>query len=411
MSKHVTISLLALMYVLPVFTTVCSSDGSSDPGIPITVCTSTLDDSAQNGDGTATLIDSSQNGTRTYAIITLARRTTINGVITMDYMVHEPTSAPTALLVLIAGGQLDAGIVGAGSTLAAAGGNFLVRSAHLFAAQGYRVLTVDRPSDYTFYTGGSTSGYAYDGYRTSMAHAVDLSEVINIANSSDNLPVIVVGTSRGAISAVAQHSLGTAIAISSSVTAGANGTPVGTGNVQPENVAAPAHVLWHVRDECSVTPPSGSGSLLSDFPDASGARLDGGFNDVTQSNPCKANTYHGFLGIESCAVRKTTNWLDGALTSLATTRPIANTTTSSTNVNAAVNVNLNGVAAAAAGGALTYSLPHTTTSLGGTVAISGTTVTYAPPTGVSGTTDTFVYVVSEAGGGVGHNVVSVTISP
>ena len=65
----------------------------------------------------------------------------------------------------------------------------------------------------------------------------------------------------------------------------------------------------------------------------------------------------------------------------------------------------------AIGGALTYSLPHTSTSLGGTISISGTDVTYDPPIGESNIVDTFVYVVNEAGGGTSHNVIDVTINP
>jgi len=58
---------------------------------------------------------------------------------------------------------------------------------------------------------------------------------------------------------------------------------------------------------------------------------------------------------------------------------------------------------------LTFILPYRRTSLGGTVSLSGTLVTYTPPSRVVNTTDTFVYGVTDGNGGTSHNVVSVAI--
>ncbi len=70
----------------------------------------------------------------------------------------------------------------------------MVRSVKLFAAQGYRVIIVDRPFDQ------ETTAFTalYDACRVSMAHAVDLSSIINTENPN-NLAVIIAGTSRGTI--------------------------------------------------------------------------------------------------------------------------------------------------------------------------------------------------------------------
>ena len=372
-------------------------------------CTSTADDSVQTPTGW-TRIRSESFGI--YGLETLTRERLGTGPsITMDYMVHEPPGIPSALVVLIAGGQLNASIVGTiGSAPTNAGGNFLVRSAHLFAAQGYRVLTIDRPSDYLDYTLGSGSGSAYDGYRTSMEHAVDLSQLINVVNAADNLPVIIAGTSRGTISAVAQHALGSALAISAPLTSG-GGTPIGTGSVLPASVPEPVQVSWHVLDACSVTKPADSQSLVGDFPDATGVAISGGFASASSTSPCDADHYHGFPGIESCAVKQETDWMAVELASLPATRPVASAQSDSTTQNMQKLIDLTGFATAAAGGALTYSLPHTSTSLGGSISIAGTSVTYTPPSGVASIVDTFVYLVSEAGGGTSHNVIAVTINP
>jgi hypothetical protein len=360
-------------------------------------CTSTADDSVQIPINSWTRIHSESFAI--YHLETLTRETTgASGPgITMDYMVHEPPAAAEALLVLIAGGQLNASIQGTdGNVPTFAGGNFLVRSAHLFAAQGYRVLTIDRPNDYLDYTGGLGSGYAYDGYRTSMAHAVDLSQLINMVNAADNLPVIIAGTSRGSISAVAQHELGTALAISAPVTSGSFGTPIGTANVLPANVSDPVHVSWHVLDGCGGTQPANAKLLVGDFPDATGVSISGGFASSSSTSECNADHYHGFPGIESCAAKLATDWMAVELASLPATRPVASAQSDTTTQNTQLLIDLTGFATNAAGGALSYSLPHASTSLGGSISIAGTSVTYVPPNGVSSIVDTFVYVVSEA---------------
>lgn len=377
-------------------------------------CLGTSEDSTISGT-VVTLIRSHQNGSPTYGFINPVRSKEDGTSISIDYMVHEPSATPKALVLLIAGGQLNANIQGSGSVVTFSGGNFLVRSAHLFAAQGFRVVTIDRPSDFLDDIGGSTSGTAYDPYRISVRHSVDLSTVINMANGIDNLPVFIVGTSRGAISAVAQNMLGEAIALSSPVTAG-NGTPVGhpgsPPNVQPDFVQVPAHVMWHIQDACSTTQPVDSknlvSALLSAGVDSASDAVSGGFEDPSQPNKCQANTFHGFLGIESCAVGTTTSWMDNVLFTLPTTRPQANAVSASTIINTQTMIDLSSFVTGI--NPLTFSLPYSDSSLGGTVSLSGTLVTYTPPSGVVNTTDTFVFVVTDGNGGTSHNVVSVAIT-
>ncbi len=62
---------------------------------------------------------------------------------------------------------------------------------------------------------------------------------------------------------------------------------------------------------------------------------------------------------------------------------------------------------------LSYALPYTSTSLGGTLSLSGTTVIYTPPstaTYTAGTDDTFVYVVSDGKGGTASNIISISLN-
>lgn len=389
-------------------------DGDLTSTQTVTTCTNTPDDS-QLLNNVVSRIDSAFSGAPTYKFIPSVRKKTNNSDVSIDYMVH-PAAMPKAVLVLIAGGQMTAGITGDINTgqVTATGGNFLVRSAHLFAAKGYTVITIDQPDDFLDDTLGSTSGFAYDGYRTSVRHTVDISSIVNSENI-DHLPVIILGTSRGAISAVAQHPLASAISLSSPVTTG-SGTPVdqnsGQPLVRPGMVDIPAHVMWHVKDGCSVSPPGGSAAIVSDFnPDAASNAVQGGFDDPAQPNSCQANTVHGFLGIESCAVGLTTNRIDMLVAGLPSPQVQAAAIADTTTTNTPLDIDLSSFVTDVANGALQYQLPFVTTSLGGALSLAGSVVTYTPPAGLSGTIDSFVYVVEEVGGGKSHNVIKVTITP
>lgn len=370
-------------------------------------CTNTAADSQFDG-ATATRIHSEGQGSPIYHLINNVRSKIDSSAVSIDYMVHpaQGVATPKAVLLLIAGGDLNAKIQGTdGSTPSFASGNFLVRSAHLFAAQGYKVITMDRPSDYADYVTGM------DAYRVSMKHAVDIATIVNNENVA-NLPFIVVGTSRGAISAVANAGLAEAVAISGPVTVGDPPTqPVGSVDVDPANVASPAHVSWHVDDGCGVTPVSGSAELVSDFPDGTSQGIKGGFQDPARISDCNANSYHGFMGIESCAVGAETDWMDGVVAALPASRPLLSLAGAAPSTTSGLTIPITLNAVASSGGALTYTLPYTTTALGGTVSVSGNTVTYTAPTVGVTTLDKFAFSVSEAGAGKARGIQTVIVGP
>lgn len=207
---------------------------------------------------------------------------------------------PKALVVLFAGGNGDATITGDAMTgdVASASGNFLVRTAQLFADRGYLTITLDRPSD----TDGQGAG-AFDSYRTSMRAAVDIANVVALENTGD-LDIFLIGTSRGAISVVSNYLLGTGIGIPSAVTSDPGSRIyVGHGSLPPEDVTVPVHYLIHQNDGCSVSNPLTAPSVFARFTgldllySSAGAvnempaALTGGFE--TNPNPCRATTYTG----------------------------------------------------------------------------------------------------------------------
>ena len=60
---------------------------------------------------------------------------------------------------------------------------------------------------------------------------------------------------------------------------------------------------------------------------------------------------------------------------------------------------------------LTYAIPYTTTSLGGSVSTDTSgNVTYTAPVGASGAVDTFAFTVTDGNGGVSTAVISITLN-
>lgn len=393
--------------------------------VKLSTCPSTSQDSHIISD--VLFINQGHPGAR-YGLITLPRRRLVgdpdiagapDDIITIDYMVHETVGAiPAAVVVLIAGGNLDSKIKsGPGNTVSTSSGNFLVRSAPMFISTStipLRVITIDRPSDYKDDVADTDPAYAYDGYRTSMRHTVDLSAVIN-AENPENLPVFIAGTSRGATSTVANYMLAAGISLSSAASSGPNGRPVREDSMYPEvrpsRVTVPAHVLAHMEDACPRSTPSDSFDILNNLFNGLGDGVYGGFIGPNNPRVCGAFHHHGYLGIETCAVDKITTWMGNTFPAIPNTRPVANAVAGiNTNSGTPVDIDLIGAVTPAIPAPLTFSLPHATTALGGAIALIGSVVTYTPPLGLGNKIDTFVYVVNEAGGGSSHQVVSVQIN-
>ena len=356
-------------------------------------------------------------------------RVTENGTpVTMDYFINWPSNnnAPKAVVVLIGGGDLNMNFSGNTTTGVAAGtggGNFVVRTAQLFADAGYLTIAINKPSDQP--PAGSTDTTAdADQYRVSVKHAVDILKILKRVNTQ-NLPVFLAGTSRGAISAAAANLIATGVSLSSAVTSnGSNSSYLYVGdpsvaNLQTSFIKRPVHVLWNMSDNCSVTTPADSQGLydsLSLTTSAAFNTVTGGVrvtqvgNGLTSADigDCQAYDYHGYFGIETTAVGYITAWLDAEVNALAgDAPPKAPFAKIKTAAGAIKHTNLANLTGNQSG--LSYGLSHATTSLGGTVSINGSQVTYTPPAGVSNKTDYYVYFVTDASGGVGAGVITVKI--
>jgi hypothetical protein len=371
---------------------------------------------------------------------------TAAAVVTMDFFVNwpsDPGNPPKGVVVLIGGGDLNMSFAkdttqGPGVPLETGGGNFVVRTAQIFAQAGYLTIAINKPSDQP--PSGTTCSTsppdpceeAADQYRVSVNHAVDILKVLKHFNTQ-NLPVFLAGTSRGAISAVALNLIAAGVSLSSPVTNNSDDSAelyVGDSSVAKlatTFVQRPAHVLYNMSDTCLVSVPTDSQALAGQLAGASSDGVSGGVrvsmpgNGLTSSDisPCGAFDYHGYFGIETAtdtntvnAVGKITAWLDGRVSALVgdvpPKAPFKTINTAPGTIKHADLANLTGSQSGFSWGFLS-GLSNDTTSLGGSVSIIGSKVTYTPPTGASNTTDYYVYFVTDGSGGVGAGVITVKI--
>lgn len=343
--------------------------------------------------------------------------------VTVKYMVHVPNGTPKGLVMLFAGRVGATGIQGnqKGGPVSNAGNNFLVRSAQLFAEEGYLAVSIDRPSTSTNFT-----TLQYDRYRVSPKHAQDIVAVVhdlpNVIPDVDttNLDLLLAGISRGAISVVAQNRLGIGISIQSPVTSGETlfvGCTDLIGCVprlQPNFVKVPVGILAHAQDGCERAQHVDSVGLHTDFRRAgveSHFESTGGGFDLG-IDACGNPSFHSFLGIENKAVGKITKRLDKVLEELdrkfpGNNKPVANPG-NITIAPAAVSIDLSTLANDPDGDSLTYSLSHPISSRGAALSISGSVVTYTPAG--AGITDGFVYIVADGKGGKSSAVVAVVVN-
>ncbi|MCX7671324.1 MAG: alpha/beta hydrolase, partial [Anaerolineae bacterium] len=108
-------------------------------------------------------------------------------------MVVLSAPQPRATAILLAGGHGGLQIFRNGS-FRWGEGNFLVRSRRLFAEQGLQVIVLDAPSD-------RQMPPFLAGFRQRPEHVEDVKAVIAWARAQAKVPVWLIGTSRGTLSA------------------------------------------------------------------------------------------------------------------------------------------------------------------------------------------------------------------
>ena len=239
-----------------------------------------------------------------------------HGRTTTRYALVQPKNAQVALVLLPGrGGHLDLDGKGCPRALK---GNSLVRSLPHFHGAGLATALVDAPSDHAGEDG-------LKGFRMTPQHADDLGKVIADVRKRTSLPVWIVGTSRGSISAAnaATRLTGSAapdgVVLTSAVTSG------GPGGQKPwvvqtvfdlklEAIRVPVLVVGHAADNCPRTPAR----LISGIT----ARTNGAREQVVTVTggpgggragleACQGQTPHGFLGQEAAVAAGMARFIRG----------------------------------------------------------------------------------------------------
>jgi len=183
--------------------------------------------------------------------------------------------------------------------------NFLVRSRAEYIKRGVVAVIVDAPSDH------QSSGMS-DDFRMGVEHFTDIAVVVaDLGKRFPGIPIFLVGTSRGTISAAALGArFGPRLAgvvLSSTLfrSSGRSGeTNLGLSQFDFGTVKVPVLFVHHVSDQCRVTPYSDAARLVDKYPLISvfGGR-------APESGPCDPFSAHGYFGRESETVEEIVNWM------------------------------------------------------------------------------------------------------
>jgi pimeloyl-ACP methyl ester carboxylesterase len=226
--------------------------------------------------------------------------------ITQRMLVIEPAISPKAAVVLFAGGNGRLGLFPNG-TMARGDSNFLVRSRRLFESQGLLVVVVDAPSD------RQTTPYLA-GFRETASHVEDIKAIIKWIRSTKNIPIWLIGTSRGTQSvAHAATQLNRVdgpdgIVLTSSILV--DKTPnVSVPNMDLLKINVPTLVVHHELDGCRLCLFSDINLLMSKLPSNHKNELIKISGGQTQGDPCNALGYHGYNGVETPTIEKIAAWI------------------------------------------------------------------------------------------------------
>lgn len=217
--------------------------------------------------------------------------------VTQKFLLLEPDN-PVSGVILFAGGHgnlnlsSDAGkpIINWGKK------NFLVRMRHEFVRNGFTAVVIDAPSD------RKTAEGMLGGFRTSEKHVEDIDHVIAFLRKRKDIPIWLIGTSRGTESAAyaaiySRQSPAGAVLTSSMTEENRNGIPVK--DLALEKIIIPVMIVAHQDDKCWVTQPIGAEDIKDKLVHAEKVEIKyfkGGYEP--KSRACGALAPHGYYGIE-----------------------------------------------------------------------------------------------------------------
>jgi len=202
-----------------------------------------------------------------------------------------PAAHPAASAVLFPGGS---------GAVSAVRRNFLIRAADDFAAAGVTVAIADAPSD--------RPGGVDRAFRASEAQAIDTAAVVVFLRSRAPMPVWLIGTSNGTISAAnAGVRLGPAriagVVLTSSVWIG------GMQATDFQTLRVPTLIVHNRNDGCPLSPFDQAAPALASLRSAPAKELIAVSSLASLSGPCEAMSPHGYLGLEKQVVQRIADWI------------------------------------------------------------------------------------------------------
>jgi hypothetical protein len=209
-----------------------------------------------------------------------------------------------ATVVLFSGGAGGMGRLAPGAAWPGSN-NFLVRTAPLFAQHPFNIVIMGRASD------------THDldlATRTGATHLADNQAVLRAVRQHSSVPIWVVGTSRGTVSAAElaihddEHLVSGLVETSSILAPGATGA---LPSLELARIQVPTLVVHHEHDACRLCPPGAVDAVVSGLANApiKARRLVAGGEDQAQGNPCEALHNHGYHGIEPQVVELIAEWI------------------------------------------------------------------------------------------------------
>ena len=229
---------------------------------------------------------------------------------TMRLLLLKPAAKAEASVILLAGGHGNLRL-GKDGSIGWGKGNQMVRTRAAYAEAGFLTAVPDIAPDLKQGDGGVPR------YRWSEAYARDIGALVKHLRGLA-APVYLVGTSRAALS-VAKAAVQLtgdekpdAIVITSGMLMPVDDTqPSAQRNVgRLERITQPTFIVFHSKDGCRYSSPSSADrfkALLTKAPKVDIKIVSGGTN--TGSNPCEANTHHGFQGQDGEVVQLVGDWL------------------------------------------------------------------------------------------------------
>jgi hypothetical protein len=211
-----------------------------------------------------------------------------------DAVIYTPAAQPRANVVLFVG---SAGVLGRGGAQ-----NFLIRIKGDLVAAGFNVAVVDAPSDHR--AGMDAS------FRASAEHAQDIAATIAFLKGKADLPVWLVGTSMGSISAAnGGVRLGPAqvagVELTSSVWSG------GMALVPFGDLAVPVLVVHNQSDRCPSAPFAGAEQAMARFAKAPDKKLLAASGGTNAGPACEPLAPHGYYQVEGTVVPAMIDWIAG----------------------------------------------------------------------------------------------------